>query len=129
MKQMIDETGKVRRTITLTTRQAAGTGLVGLAVALTPYLKETFVTQNENQAQMERLASLEIRAAGIEKAVVNTKADLSEKIDGQTDQIIQRVREMYEVVKTNSDRNERRIERLENEVAFSPRSKNHKGTN
>lgn len=126
---MVDENGKVRKTITLTTKQVGITGLTGLAVALAPYLKETFVTRVESQGQIERLNNLEEKLVSVEKTVVNSKSDLSEKIDSQTQQILDRMKDMQDLALRNSDRNERRIERLENEVAFSSRSKNHKGTN
>ncbi len=93
---------KVRKTISLTHRQIGATGLLGLAVALAPYLKETFVTKGEGQV-------LAVQVEYLRKDV----AEIKTMIDSNTQRILEEVKDADKRTAKNMDRLERRVDYLE----------------
>ncbi len=101
MDNSVDEE-KIRKTVSLTHRQIGATGLIGLAVALAPYLKESFVTRDEQKivaVQMEYLRK------DISK--------MGEQIDSNTQRILEEIKESDKRTVKNEDRLEHRIDVLE----------------
>ncbi len=93
---------KVRKTVSLTHRQIGATGLIGLAVALAPYLKETFVTRDEQKVvavQMEQMSK--------------ELAELRVSVDANTIRILDQIKESERRTGKNEDRLERRVDGLE----------------
>lgn len=108
---MADEE-KVRKTVSLTHRQIGATGLIGLAVALAPYLKETFVTRGE---QAEMTVQMEYMRRDI--------AEIKTLIDSKSSNIIEQIREYDKRTVKTEDRLERRIDTLE--AAIRPKQRNY----
>ncbi len=98
----MDGEEKKRKTLSFTHRQVGGVGLVGLVVALMPYLKETFVTRDE-----QRLAAIEIQY------MRKDLQDLKESIESSTIKVLDQIKESEKRTVKNEDRLERRIENVE----------------
>lgn len=99
----MDETSeKTRRTVTLTHKQLASTGLIGLVVALAPYLKETFLTREDG-------AKLTIEMTYVRQDI----ADLKTTVEKMPDKIDALLKQSAKQVQRDVDRNERRVENLE----------------
>ncbi len=92
----------IRKTVSLTHRQLGVTGLIGLAVAITPYLKEAFVTKQEG-------AVMAVQVEYIRKDVTEIKTML----DANTQRILEEVKESDKRTVKNEDRLEHRIDILE----------------
>ncbi len=91
-----DEAEKVRKTVSLTHKQLGATGLLGLAVALAPYLKETFVTRSEGvlvatQIEYMRKDIVSLQAT-VESSAVEIKNQIkeSERRTGKTEERLER---------------------------------------
>lgn len=104
------EDEKIRKTVSLTHRQIGATGLIGLAVALTPYLKETFVTRGE---QAEMTVQMEYMRRDI--------AEIKILIDSKSNNIIDQLKEYDHREAKTDERLERRIDSLE--AAIRPKNK------
>lgn len=102
-----------RKTVSLTHRQIGTTGLIGLAVALAPYLKETFVTREDGARVAQEL-----------QYVKQTVADLKVSIDKLPEQVDVLMKENMKQVRRDSDRLEKRVENLEVYAFRNKRSNN-----
>jgi hypothetical protein len=97
-----DVAAKTKRTVTLSHRQIGATGLIGLAVALAPYLKETFVTREEG-------AQVAIQLEYMRKDITEIKISQ----DKNTERIVSEIRESDRRTEKNADRIETRVDNLE----------------
>lgn len=111
---MADDTDvtKTRKTISLTHRQIGATGLIGLAVALAPYLKETFVTREEASQ-----VALQIEYMRKDITELKTTVTFSRDI------ILEQIKESEARTNHTDDRLEKRIDGLE--AAIRPRNRNY----
>ncbi len=93
---------KIRKTVSLTHRQIGVTGLITLAVGLTPYLKEAFVTRQEG-------AVMAIQVEYIRKDV----AEIKNMVDSNTTRILQEIKDSDKRTVKNEERIERRVDIIE----------------
>lgn len=91
-----------RRTITFTHRQAGGITLAGVALALAPYLKETFITRSEGEKVAMELTYMR-------KEITEMK----ESVDKFPDKVDTSIKSVMKQVQRDLDRNEKRVENLE----------------
>ena len=100
---------KQRKTISLTHRQIGATGLIGLAVALAPYLKETFVTKQEGQIVSMQIEYIRKDIAEIKTSLATNTTKIidemkdSEKRTGKTDERLERRIDALEEVEGDAD--------------------------
>ena len=99
---MSDGDVKIRKTVSLTHRQIGATGLIGLAVALAPYLKETFITREEG-------AQVSVQIEYMRKDI----AELKYNQERNTDRILVEIKESEKRTVKNEDRLENRLDRME----------------
>jgi len=99
----VDDTDhKIRKTVSLTHRQIGVTGLIGLAVALAPYLKETFITREEG-------AQVSVQIEYMRKDI----AEIKENQERNTDRILMGIKDSERRTEKNADRLELRVDSLE----------------
>lgn len=97
-----DSEAKIRKTVSLTHRQIGATGLIGLAVALAPYLKETFITREEG-------AQVSVQIEYMRKDIAEVKYNQ----ERNTDRILAEIKDSEKRTVKNEDRLEIRIDRME----------------
>ncbi len=102
-----------RKTVSLTHRQVGITGLIGLAVALAPYLKESFVTKQEGA-----LVALQIEY--MRKDI----SDLKAAVDSNSAKIMEQMKDSEKRTVKNEERLERRIDNLEIAARLKPNRTN-----
>jgi hypothetical protein len=107
-----DVANKTRKTVTLSHRQIGATGLIGLAVALAPYLKETFVTREEG-------AQVAIQLEYMRKDLTELKTTVTYS----RDIILEQIKESEARTNRTDDRLEHRIDGLE--AAIRPKNKTY----
>lgn len=103
----------VRKTVSLTHKQIGVTGLVGLAVALAPYLKETFMSRAEGEK-----VAIEI------EYMRRDISALKLSVDDVPNKVGEQIRSMQRQINKDADRHEKRIENLEM-YAFKTRKQNN----
>ncbi len=96
---------RIRKTISLTHRQIGATGLIGLAVALAPYLKETFLTKEDGKLVAYQIESMRSEIK-----------DLSGALDTNTNRILKEISESEKRTVKNTDRVEGRVDAIEQAV-------------
>ncbi len=109
---------KVRKTVSFTHKQlGVGTGLAAILIAIAP-IKEWFFTREEGNAQTREIAALR-------STVTILSAEVSAKLDRNTDKIMDRIKEAEERTVKNEDRIERRVDTLEAAMRIPRKSSNN----
>lgn len=111
------EDPKLRKTVSFTHRQlgVGGVGLVAAMTALGP-LKDYVYTRNEAVLQNQRVERVEIMINGLE-------VKLSERMNRNTDKILERIKDAEERTVKNEDRLEHRVDSLEVAMRFKNKLK------
>lgn len=103
----------VRKTVSLTHKQAGiGAGLVAAILSIQP-LRDMFVTKDENKSTIVRLDKFEMGQRELKDLITKNEAEAVRRSERVADKIMDRIKEAETRTTANQDRQEHRMDTLE----------------